>query len=440
MPITQALYTGVTGLSVMSDTMSVVANNLANANAKGFKYDRAEFDDLLSMDLGTSTGQAQIGRGARLSDVRTIHTQGGLSITDRLTDLAVQGNGFFIVRNPLGEKQEAGGMFYTRVGAFNFDKDGYLSDKTGGRLQGYMADEKGRLSPKLDDVRIVTNNLPPVSTSVVKMNVNLDSRDEVIEEEFDIQDPQGTSNFVNSMNIFDSHGTKHAMTTYFRRVEDDEGISYEWFATADSKEVTDADDDAKIKVIGRGKVQFNAAGVLLAEETTEFDANFTKGALPNQYIEIDFGNNIGEEEGNGVGASTAVAADAVTVFHSQNGYEAGNIKSLKIDLDGKIKGYYTNGVEKLLASFALSTFENVDGLMKAGRNQFFATVESGAPRTGVPQSGVRGSIYASTLEESNVDMAQQFVEMIRTQRGFQANSRSITTTDTMIEEVVNMKR
>ena len=439
MAITQALYSGVTGLSVMSDTMSVVANNLANANSKGFKYDRAEFDDLLSMDMGTSAGAAQIGRGARLSDVRTIHTQGGLSITDRLTDLAVQGNGFFTVRNPMGEKAEAGGMFYTRVGSFHFDKDGYLSDKTGGRLQGYAADQSDRLSPKLTDLRIVTNNLPPSSTTKLKMNINLDSRDEVMEQDFDINNPQDTSNFVNSVNVFDSHGTKHALTTYFRRVEDDDGISFEWHATVDGNEVTDADGE-KIKEVGRGKVSFNSEGVLLAEETTEFSANFSKGAVAEQFIELDFGNNIGEEEGNGVGASTAVATDSVTVFHSQNGYEAGNIKSLNIGLDGKIKGYYTNGVQKLIGAFALSTFENKDGLMKAGRNQFYATVDSGAPRTGEPQTGVRGSIYASTLEESNVDMAQQFVEMIRTQRGFQANSRSITTSDTMIEEVVNMKR
>lgn len=271
------------------------------------------------------------------------------------------------------------------------------------------------------------------------MNINLDSRDEVMEQDFDINNPQDTSNFVNSVNVFDSHGTKHALTTYFRRVEDDDGISFEWHATVDGNEVTDADGE-KIKEVGRGKVSFNSEGVLLAEETTEFSANFSKGAVAEQFIELDFGNNIGEEEGNGVGASTAVATDSVTVFHSQNGYEAGNIKSLNIGLDGKIKGYYTNGVQKLIGAFALSTFENKDGLMKAGRNQFYATVDSGAPRTGEPQTGVRGSIYASTLEESNVDMAQQFVEMIRTQRGFQANSRSITTSDTMIEEVVNMKR
>jgi flagellar hook protein FlgE len=439
MPISQALYTGVTGLSVMSDSMAVVANNLANANAKGFKYDRVEFDDLLSIDLGSSQGQAQLGRGARLSDVRTIHTQGGLSVTDRLTDLAVQGNGFFVVSNPKGEKQEAGGQFFTRVGAFHFDKDGYLSDPTGGHLQGYQADNNGNLSPKLSDLRLVTNSIPPQSTSKVVMNINLDSRIEVREGEFDINNPVETSDFVSTVNVFDSHGTKHPLTTYFRRVDDSEGISWRWYSTVDGKEVTDSD-GAPIKQVGSGLVRFDTKGNLLSEETFDFSANFTKGADQDQKIEIDFGKNILNEEGNGVGASTATAAQSITVFHSQNGFESGNIKSIKIDLDGKMKGLYTNGIERLLGSLALATFENTDGLMKAGRNQFFATLDSGSPRIGQPQTGVRGSVYASTLEESNVDMAQQFVEMIRSQRGFQANSRSITTTDSMIEEVVNMKR
>jgi flagellar hook protein FlgE len=419
--------------------MGVVANNLANANAKGFKYDRAEFDDLLSMDLSTSTGRAQLGRGARLSDVRTIHTQGGLSVTDRLTDLAVQGNGFFVVRNPKGEKQEAGGMFYTRVGAFNFDKDGYLADKNGGRLQGYQADQDGNLSSRLTDIRIVTNNVPPKATEKVTMNVNLDSREKVIEEDFDIENPTATSNFETTVNIFDSQGTKRPLTVYFKRVEDDEGITWRWYGAADGKDVMDSDGQ-KMKVVAEGEVRFNSKGVLLAEETFESSANFINGADPEQRIDLDFGKNIGEEEGTGVGASSSTAADSVTVFHSQNGYESGNIKSLKIDLDGKIKGYYTNGLERVLGAFSLATFENVDGLEKAGRNQFYSTNESGAPRVGLAQSGTRGSIYASTLEESNVDMAGQFVEMIRTQRGFQANSRSITTSDSMIEEVVNMKR
>lgn len=441
MGITQALYTGVTGLSVMSDSMSVVANNIANANAKGFKYDRAEFGDLLSQDLASAGGSSQLGRGARLTNVRTIHTQGGLAVTDRLTDMAVQGAGFFIVDNPAGEISGGGGKFYTRVGSFNFDKEGYLSAATGGRLMGYEADQDGNMSTKLSTVRLVTNNLPPKQTSKIVFNVNLDSRVEVSPEEFDITRPEQTSDFVNTVDIFDSHGTKHSLTTYFKRIEDDEGISWEFHATVSGDEVTDADEDEKIKEVANGVVRFNAQGLLLAEEMgEEFTANFTKGAIPDQVFEFDFGKNIGVEEGNGVGVSTATAAKSITVFHSQNGYESGNIKTLRIDQDGKLKGYYTNGIQRTLGALALATFENVDGLQKAGFNQFYSSLESGAPRIGLPQTGTRGAIYASTLEESNVDLAQQFVQMIMTQRGFQANSRSITTTDSMIEEVVNMKR
>lgn len=441
MTISQALYTGVTGLSTMSDTMSVVANNLANANAKGFKFDRSEFEDVLSMDLNTGSGTGQIGRGVRISDVRTIHTQGGLSVTDRLTDLAVQGNGFFVVRNPKGEKQEAGGMFYTRAGAFSFDKDGFLSDSNGGRVQGYEADQNGVLGSELKDIRVVTSNIPPKSTNKVLMNVNLDSRAKIIEEDFDINNARETSNFNTTVNVFDSQGTKHSMTVYFRRVPDDEnGVAWQWYGTVNSDAVTDADSDEPMKIITQGSVKYDSQGLLLSEETTESEANFTMGANPKQFIELDFGANIGEEGGTGMGASTSTASDSITLFHSQNGYESGSIKSLSIGLDGQIKGLYTNGIEQLLGAVSLANFENIDGLMKSGRNQWYATQLSGDPRIGLPQTGVRGSIYASTLEESNVDMAGQFVEMIRTQRGFQANSRSITTTDSMIEEVVNMKR
>lgn len=440
MGITQALYTGVTGLSVMSDSMGVVANNIANANAKGFKFDRAEFGDLLSQDLTSASGAAQLGRGAKLSRVRTIHTQGGLAVTDRLTDMAVQGGGFFIVSNPSSESSEAGGQFYTRVGAFNFDKDGYLAENHGGRLQGYMADANQKLSTKLTPIRLATNSIPPNATNKILMNVNLDARTEISETEYDPSRPAETSDFVNTVDIFDSHGTKHSMTTYFKRIEGDEGPTFEWHATVDPNEVTDGDPESPAHEIASGVVAFNNMGLLLSEETFESSVNFTKGANPEQVIEFDFGKNIGIEEGTGVGASTATAAKSGTVFHSQNGYESGNIKTLRIELDGKIKGYYTNGIQKTLGALALATFENVDGLQKAGFNQFYSTLDSGAPRIGLPQTGIRGAIYASTLEESNVDLAKQFVNMIMTQRGFQANSRSITTTDSMIEEVVNMKR
>lgn len=438
MGISQAMYSGVTGLTVNSDNMAVIANNIANANAKGFKYDRGEFEDLLSVDMGS--GNAQIGRGARMSNVKTLHTQGGLQVTEGLTDLAIQGSGFFVVSNPASELQEAGGMFFTRVGSLSFNKDGFLADSTGGVVKGYLADTDGFISSKLEDIRIMTNNLPPVATKEAILNINLDSRSPVLEQEFDLDNAEKTSNFNTTLNIYDSHGSAHAMSVYFRRLETTEGIEWEWHAAVDASEVTDADDGAVMREIGKGRVSFSREGLLASEAPEYFKANFKGGAFPEQNIAIDFGKNIDTEKGNGVGASTSVATRSDTVFHSQSGYEAGNLKSLKIELDGTIRGFYTNGVQRALGAIAIATFESTDGLKKAGKNQFFKTNDSGPAKIGRAQTGSRGSIYSSTLEESNVDLAKQFVDMILTQRGFQANSRSITTTDTMIEEIINMKR
>jgi flagellar hook protein FlgE len=436
MGISQAMYTGVTGLAVNSDGMSVIANNIANANAKGFKYDRAEFEDILSVDLGS--GNAQMGRGTRLADVRTMHTQGGLNITDGLTDLAIQGDGFFVVGNPKSELQESGGEFFTRVGSFIFDRDGYLADSSGGKVKGYMADAEGNVSSKLTDVHLATNNIPPVATNKVLFNLNLDTRVPVSKEKIDFNAPEKSSDFNTTINIYDSMGTPHSTAFYFKRIEDSKGISWQWHAAVESDQVSD-NVKTKMAEIGKGTVRFNAEGVLISEKTDFFKANFKNGATANQFVDIDFGKSI-EEGGNGVGASASTAARSDTIFHSQNGFESGNLKSLKIEADGTIRGFYTNGVQKALGAVAIATFENINGLKKAGRNQFYKTIDSGPAKVGMPQSGTRGSIFASSLEESNVDLANQFVNMIMTQRGFQANSRSITTSDSMLEEVVNLKR
>jgi flagellar hook protein FlgE len=443
MPISQALYTGVTGLSVMSDGMSVVANNIANANAKGFKKDRAEFEDMLSSDLSTGSGGGQVGRGARLRAVRTIHTQGGIAVTDNLTDMAIQGQGFFVLNNQNTEVQESAGKFYTRVGSFVFDKDGYLADPAGGHVMGYMTTKAGNLSSRLQDIRLETNSIPPKKTDVITMDVNLDAREKPVEGEFDLANAEATSNFNNTINVFDSHGRSHAMTVFYKRTEaeDGQGPTWKWYAAVDAKEVVGASEDSDYSLASSGTVKFNSKGTLETEEVDEVPGiNFLDGAEPDQIIKLDFGKNVGEEKGNGLGASRSISAKSVTNYHAQDGYEAGNIKSLRVELDGTIRGVYTNGVQRQLGAVALATFENQDGMLKAGRNLFYATLDSGPPKIGLAQSGTRGAVYASSLEESNVDLAQEFVNMIMTQRGFQANSRSITTTDSMIEEVVNLKR
>ena len=262
MPISQALYTGVTGLSVMADGMSVVANNIANANAKGFKKDRAEFEDMLSSDLSTGSGGGQIGRGARMRAVRTLHTQGGLAVTDNLTDMAIQGNGFFVLSNSGTEVQESAGRFYTRVGSFVFDKDGYLSDPSGGRVMGFMTTKAGNLSSRLQEVRIETNSIPPKKTDKILMDINLDARVKPSEAEFDINNPELTSQFNNTMTIFDSHGRSHPMTVFFTRVPTSEGIEWKWHSCFDAKDVQDPPEGQDYVLGGAGSVKFDNKGNL----------------------------------------------------------------------------------------------------------------------------------------------------------------------------------
>lgn len=440
MGVQQALYTGVTGLSVNADGMSVVANNIANANSKGFKRDRAEFEDMLSVDLSSGAGPTQIGRGSRLATVKSIFTQGGLKVTDNLTDLAIQGSGFFVVSDPNADAQESAGKIYTRVGSLLFDKDGYFATSSGARVQGYMANAKGELSSRLSDIRIETNSIPPHPTDTLKMNVQLDSRVELIEEDWDPQRPSETSNFETSVSVFDSHGRAHQATIFFKKtVANEDGVEWDWHAVVDNKEVTDPD-DGEFKNFASGSIKFNKFGLLEEEITNESSVNFSNGAYAEQAIKFDFGTNVGEEKGNGTNSSTSIAGKSNTIYHMQDGYEAGQLKSLQISQEGVVSGIFTNGIQKVMSGIALATFANQDALIKAGKNQFFSSIDSGPPNIGLPESGTRGSLYASSLEESNVDLAHEFVQMIMTQRLFQANSRTITTSDTMVEEVINLKR
>jgi flagellar hook protein FlgE len=369
-----------------------------------------------------------------------MHTQGGLQVTDNLTDLAIQGAGFLVLSDPKADSEATTGKLYTRVGALQFDKDGYFATSFGSRVKGYMADNKGVLSSRLSDIRIETNNIPPKATETLEINVQLDSRVKVLQEPWDPLRAQETSNFATSMTIFDSHGRGHQSTVYFRKTNSDEqGSQWEWHAVVDNKEVSDPS-TGEFKEFADGTIKFDRFGILQDEKTNHSSVNFSNGAFANQVVKLDFGRNIGEEGGNGVNASTSIAGNSILNFHQQDGYEAGQLKSLEVGQGGLVTGVFTNGVQRTMSAIALATFANQDALIKGGKNQFYASNASGPPNIGLPTTGSRGALYASSLEESNVDLAHEFVQMITTQRSFQANSRSITTTDTMIEEVINLKR
>ncbi|MEY4632171.1 MAG: hypothetical protein RIQ81_2291 [Pseudomonadota bacterium] len=438
MGLTQTLHTGVSGLSSQSDGMGVVANNIANANSKGFKRDRAEFEDMVQSDGSVGRVQEKVGRGAKIKDVRTIHSQGNLTTTDNLTDLAIQGSGMFILNNPEAASDSTESRMFTRAGSFIFDREGYLADVGGGRVQGYEALPNGQISSRISDFRINTNSVAPHQTESLRMDLNLDARSKIIEGDFDPTKPDSTSNFGTSVAVFDSHGRTHQLSLFFKRVTDGEESSWKWYAMADGKEIVNPEGD--LHTVASGELKFNNKGELADQTTDKSEANFVGGAALGQVINFDFGKRATDEIKKQVGGSTCLAAKSGTHYHTQDGYESGMIKAIKIDPSGVVRGIYTNGQNRNLGAVALATFENVDGLRKGGRNTFFQSLESGPPKVGMPQTSNRGTVWSSTLEESNVDIAQEFVNMILTQRAFQANSRSITTTDTMIEEILNLKR
>lgn len=456
MGINHALYSAVSGLSVNTDGMSVISNNIANANTRSFKTDRAEFEDLLAVSLNENSN---LGRGARLRNITTAFTQGSLSNTGIITDLGIQGDGFFMTRNDTTEVQESGGMFYTRQGSFRFNKDGYIVDVNGGKLQGYIGDSDGALSPKLSDVQITSSSIPPQATSKVTVAANLDARATVPVEEFDPARPQNTSNFASTVTVYDSFGNGHTATMYFRKTGDAEKNTWEWHSLVDGTEVStspelDSKGKPKAVEIAKGIIEFDSDGkpilnfkskdgrptfIDTVDKSDAFEVKFINGAEA-QKVQFNFGPQEDENGRLNNQSTTSIAAKSNTMYHSQNGFEAGSLKTMKIDLDGTIRGVYTNGLERRLGAIAMASFSSNAGLQKIGRNSYIATSRSGEPRVGMPQSGTRGSVYSSSLEESNVDMAQQFVDLITTQRGFQANSKSITTTDSMMEEIINLKR
>jgi flagellar hook protein FlgE len=457
MGLHQSLYTGVTGLSSNTDSMNVIANNIANANTRSFKTDRAEFEDLISQSLSENSN---LGRGSRLRNITTNFTQGALSPTGGITDLAIQGDGFFVVKNESHEVKESNAMFYTRQGSFNFDRNGFLTDAVGGKVMGYMADGFGNLSSKLTPVQISTATVPPVASSMATVAANLDIRERPPRDEFDIRNPSQTSNFSSTVPVYDSLGQAHLCTVYFVRDRSDVGENkWKYFATMDGKEIKDApiaDDQGNPipSVVAEGNIDFDADGKLklpfrtkdgyptfadFLEKSDAVEINWANGAKP-QKMQFNFGPNIDEKGNLTSQMCTSIAAKSDTFYHSQNGFEAGNLKSMKIDLDGSVRGVFTNGVERRLFGVALATFSAPTALQKVGRNSYIAPPKAGEPHIGNPQSGNRGSVYAATLEESNVDIAQQFVDMITTQRAFQASSKTVTTTDALLEEVINLRR
>ncbi|MGA1869006.1 MAG: flagellar hook protein FlgE [bacterium] len=425
-----SLNTGISGLNSNSLLMSIIGNNIANINTVGYKECAASFAEVLSQSLSGSTAGSQVGRGVKTTQVSPIFTQSALETTQSATDLAISGDGFFVVRNP-----ESDSYFYTRAGNFNFNKDGNLVTPESNILQGWAIND-GQIEGAFSDINLSGFSFTPSATTKVTMNINLDARADVLGVAFDKTRPVATSNYSATSAVYDSLGNTHNVTVYFTKTGDN---TWNWnvvvptadIDTAAATAASTSGDDGTNPLSGTltfntdGSFPTDGSGITITRNENFYFAN---GATPAQTINFDF-----------LQTSQYGSVSNINSM-SQDGYGSGNLVDIKIDIDGLITGISTNKNVQELAKISIATFQSPAGLTKKGDNLFEESQDSGNPIISQTVGGNVGNIMASALESSNVDLGAQFMKMIVVQRAYQANARVITTSDQLLNEVVNLKR
>lgn len=427
MSILRSLTIGVSGLRANSEALNVAGDNIANVNTVGFKRSRGVFADVLVSAYEPIHSQ---GAGTRLAHVEQMWAQGAVVTTDSPTDLAISGEGFFVVS---GTMQGTEGRFYTRAGQFHFDNSGTLVNLDGLALQGYTAAPDGTMGSAIGDLQLLGGTVPGSATTRVVLGANLDAGEDILPA-FDATDPSNTSNFSHNVTVYDSLGAPHEMTLYYRKSASN---SWEWHALVDPSETTlGAGGNPEV---ASGVLSFNTDGSLNNEINNPVSIDFVD-ATPGQSIDFDFGTNSANESGTGLDGTTQFASKSTQVQLQQDGYGAGSVAGISIAPDGKITGVFSNGQQRLLGQVVTAAFPDNGGLDRLSNGLWIETPESGQALIGGADAGGRGEIVSGGLEQSNVDLGTEFVNLIAYQRGFQANSRVITTTDEMYGELVNIKR
>ncbi len=426
----RALFAGVSGLRNHQVRMDVIGNNIANVNTVAFKASRVTFEEAFaqmvqgasrpagnSSNVSGGTNPIQVGLGMNIGSIDLLFTQGNLENTGVTTDLAIQGDSFFVVSD--GMKN-----YYTRSGNFQMDADGRLVASTNGQVvQGRLAVD-GQLTDSIGDIVLPFGQksaAKPTTTLSVGGNLNAEAQ------------PGGTdATRETSITMYDSMGREHELQVVFTKTAPGATWNYQVNVTeSDGTVVTDVK-DGTITFDGAGKLQ-NVDGAATPTGQTTFTFTPDGGAdamdLTLNFGDVDSFSGLSQF----AGASTAV-------MHDQDGYTMGHLERIGIDQNGVITGAFTNGVTLTLGQLVLADFNNPSGLIRVGDNANTVSANSGAPVLGFAGEGSQSQITSGALEMSNVDLAQEFTNMITAERGFQSNARVITTSDEMLQELVNLKR
>jgi flagellar hook protein FlgE len=408
--MSRALFTAVSGLRNHQVWLDVIGNNVANANTTGFKSSSVIFDDILGQTLTTGiaptatkggTNPIQIGLGMKVSSVTPNFLQGSIQTTNRNTDLAIQGDGFFVLAN-------GSDRVYSRAGAFNLDANGNMVDSaTGYKVMG----ASGTIEINVGQESSAT----PTTEAIFKGNLDYSVADGVTH--------------ISTFDIRDSVGAAHTLTLTFTKNFASAAGQWDWA-------VTESDSAISSLTTATGSIVFDATGGISSGASQAIGIVYAAaaGVSSPQAITLDFGTS------SNTTPMTGLASPSTVTLSSQDGVPAGTLQSFAIGLDGAITGFYSNGKSANLDTVQLASFTNPSGLLKIGSNQFRESATSGTPNTGNPGTAGRGTLVAGSLEQSNVDLAQEFTSMIIAERGFQANARTISTANQMLEELVNLKR
>lgn len=416
-----ALFTGVTGLQAHQRRLDAVAANIANVNTIGYRGSRVLFQDLFSQTLRGGTppvgnyggsNPQQVGLGVKVASIDVNHQQGSLIATGIASDLAIQGNGFFM----LSDGVKTG---YSRDGSFELNANGQLIEPGSGmRVQGFLANEEGVIDTNAipSDISIPLGGTGIVrATTLVNLIGNLDA---------DAPTTPTLTSVERTIEVYDSLGTTREVVITFTKQASPVN-RWAWEASYDSN------------VVGSGNLDFASDGTLPSGTAGTVTIPGTMmndtGSQPADLVfSMDFSAvtqlSTGED-----------SASDVTV-RNQDGFPRGILSSFNIGANGEINGVFSNGLTRVFAQVALASFSNVGGLSRDGNNMFLETPASGNAQVGAPGSGGRGSVTGGVLENSNIDLGNEFSSLIITQRGFQANARTITAADTLLQETVNLVR
>jgi len=405
------LDVALTGINAATTELATISNNIANSSTTGFKRADVSFTDVYARS-NFGANRVTPGEGVRVSQIKQDFGQGGLTSSGNSLNLAVEGIGMFQVTDD-------GAPMYTRDGNFGLDREGFIVNGQGHRLNGYTTNDDAQIQPVTGELQIDYTDLQPKTTDVVTLGMNLDAGAETLPP-FDVDDPS-TFNYSTSTTVYDSLGAEQVATMY---VHKDAPNAWSGYVYVDGQEVSQP---------GGEELVFDSTGVLQTVNGTAArgftSAPFTpaSGATP---MDVEFRiENMTQYE-------SAFGTNQI----DQDGFSSGQLNDFEVDGTGVIFGRFSNGQSRIMGQVTLVNFANTAGLLPQGGNSWVSTFGSGEPVAGAPGSASLGLIQSGSLEDSNVDITEELVAMISAQRGFQASAQVISTDDQLMQTVMNMTR